>query len=401
MSRPYIICHMMTSLDGKITGEYMNTEGAEYVGDKYDKLHDDFKTKVWICGRVTFDDNFTFYEKVDLTPYQNKCIGREDYIAVKNAEKYAVAVDPHGKLAWKNNTIDYNYRVLSHVVEVLTEDVCDAYLAYLQSINVSYIFAGKDKLDLHILVDKLQRLLGANTLLLEGGGVLNGAFLNAGLIDELSLMLAPSADGSTTNNTLFQMQPDLPNVQPTSFNLKSIVRVGNDGLWLTYTVKNKGNIFMNKNILVAYFSASGVTSKTAKTLAETINADLYAITPEKPYTDADLNWNDKNSRSSIEMSDKSSRPAISGKVDNMDDYDTIFVGFPIWWYIAPTIINTFLESYDLTGKTIIPFATSGGSGMGRTNDYLRGSCKGAKLLDGKLLNRQSAQSIKAWVESIK
>ena len=158
---------------------------------------------------------------------------------------------------------------------------------------------------------------------------------------------------------------------------------------------------MNNKILVAYFSASGVTGKTAKTLAEAINADLYEIAPEKPYTDADLNWNDKNSRSSIEMSDKSSRPAISGKVDNMDDYDTIFVGFPIWWYIAPTIINTFLESYDLTGKTIIPFATSGGSGMGRTNDYLRESCKGAKLLDGKLLNRQSAQSIKVWVESLR
>ena len=237
MSRPYIICHMMTSLDGKITGDYMNTEAADYVGEKYDRLHDDFKTKAWICGRVTFDDNFTFYEKVDLTPFKDKQIAKEDYIAVQNAEKYAVAVDPHGKLAWKNNTIDYNNRVLSHVVEVLTEEVDDAYLAYLQSIKVSYIFAGKDKIDLHILVDKLHNLLGVETLLLEGGGILNGAFLNAGLIDELSLMLAPTADGSTTNNTLFEMQPDLPSIPPTSFSLKSIVRVGSDGLWLTYTVK--------------------------------------------------------------------------------------------------------------------------------------------------------------------
>ncbi len=237
MGKPYVICHMMTSLDGKITGDYMSTVGADYVGEKYDKLHDDFKTKVWVCGRVTFDDNFTFYDKIDLTPYKGVAVAREDFIAVKDAEKYAVSVDPHGKLAWKNNTIDYNNRVLSHVVEVLTEEVDDAYLSYLQSINVSYIFAGKNAIDLNLLVEKLQSLLGANTILLEGGGVLNGAFLNAGLIDELSLMLAPSADGSTTNNTLFEMQPDLPKVNPTSFNLKSIVRVGNDGLWLTYTVK--------------------------------------------------------------------------------------------------------------------------------------------------------------------
>lgn len=237
MNKPYIICHMMTSLDGKITGEYMNTEAADYVGEKYDRLHDDFKAKAWMCGRITFDDNFTFYEKVDLKPFENAVVEREDFIVEAKAEKYSLAVDPHGKLAWKNNTIDYNNRVLSHVVEVLTEQVDDRYLAYLRSIKVSYIFAGKERLDLQLLAEKVKTLLGADTLLLEGGGILNGAFLNAGLIDELSLMLAPAADGSTENNTLFEMQPDLPKAMPTSFHLKSIVRVGSDGLWLTYTVK--------------------------------------------------------------------------------------------------------------------------------------------------------------------
>ena len=116
--------------------------------------------------------------------------------------------------------------------------------------------------------------------------------------------------------------------------------------------------------LVAYFSASGVTAKVAETLAEAIGADIYEIEPAVPYSKADLDWTNQKSRSSVEMSDPTSRPAIAGKRDNMDDYDTVFVGFPIWWYVAPTIINTFLESYDLTGKTIIPFATSGGSGMG-------------------------------------
>jgi len=166
------------------------------------------------------------------------------------------------------------------------------------------------------------------------------------------------------------------------------------------TNKNLKDGNMNKKILVAYFSASGVTAKTAKTLAEVTGGDLYEITPVKPYTDADLNWNDKNSRSSIEMNDKNSRPEIVGKVNNMEDYDVVFVGFPIWWYVAPTIINTFLESYDLSGKTVIPFATSGGSGMGKTNELLQPSCRGAKLLDGRVLNRQTAQNLKLWVDNL-
>ena len=122
--------------------------------------------------------------------------------------------------------------------------------------------------------------------------------------------------------------------------------------------------------LVAYFSASGVTARVAENLADAIGADIFEIQPEVPYSKADLNWMDKKARSTIEMSDPTSRPAIAAKRDNMDEYGIIFVGFPIWWYVAPTIINTFLESYNLKGKTIIPFATSGGSGMGKTNEKL-------------------------------
>lgn len=151
--------------------------------------------------------------------------------------------------------------------------------------------------------------------------------------------------------------------------------------------------------LVAYFSASGVTAKVAEKLSEAIGADLYAIEPEVPYTKADLDWMDKKSRSTIEMNNPASRPAIAGKRDNMNDYDTVFVGFPIWWYVAPTIINTFLESYDLTGKTIIPFATSGGSDMGKTNEKLLPSCKGAKLLDGKVFKASvSGADLAKWAE---
>ena len=153
--------------------------------------------------------------------------------------------------------------------------------------------------------------------------------------------------------------------------------------------------------LVAYFSASGVTAKVAETLSEAIGADLYAIEPEVPYTKADLDWMDKKSRSTIEMNNPASRPAIAGKRDNMNDYDTVFVGFPIWWYVAPTIINTFLESYDLTGKTIIPFATSGGSDMGKTNEKLLPSCKGAKLLNGKVFKASvSGADLAKWAEGL-
>ena len=158
---------------------------------------------------------------------------------------------------------------------------------------------------------------------------------------------------------------------------------------------------MSKKMLVAYFSASGVTAKAAWKLSEAVGADLYEIKPEVPYSREDLDWTDKKSRSSVEMNDPASRPAIAGKMDDMDQYEVVFIGFPIWWYVAPTIINSFLESYDFTGKTIVPFATSGGSGMGNTNERLAPSCPGAVLLEGKMLNGLLEQDeLKAWAESL-
>jgi len=152
--------------------------------------------------------------------------------------------------------------------------------------------------------------------------------------------------------------------------------------------------------LVAYFSASGVTAKVAKALAEAADAGLYEIKPEIPYTKADLNWNDAKARSTIEMNDPSFRPAVADKGANIAAYDVIFVGFPIWWYVAPTIINTFLESYDFSGKTIVPFATSGSSGFGKTMEKLRPSASGAIWKEGRLLNgKQSKEALTKWVES--
>ena len=152
--------------------------------------------------------------------------------------------------------------------------------------------------------------------------------------------------------------------------------------------------------LVAYFSASKVTEKVANKIAGAAGADIYEIKPEIPYTTADLNWMDKKSRSSVEMSDKTIRPAIADKDANVEAYDEIILGFPIWWYVAPTIINTFLESYDFSGKKIVLFATSGGSGFGNTVSELQPSVPGADIVEGKLLNRADKQTIDKFVETL-
>lgn len=151
--------------------------------------------------------------------------------------------------------------------------------------------------------------------------------------------------------------------------------------------------------LVAYFSASGTTAKVAKDLAAAVDGDLFEIAAAVPYTRADLNWNNSSSRSSIEMNDEAARPAIAGTVANMDAYDTVFMGFPVWWYVEPRIIDTFLEAYDFAGKTIVPFATSGGSGLGRAPQRMQALAPGATVRNGGLLNgRPSKAQLANWAE---
>ncbi len=150
--------------------------------------------------------------------------------------------------------------------------------------------------------------------------------------------------------------------------------------------------------LVAYFSASGVTKKAAQQLAEVAGADLHEIKPETPYTDADLDWTDQQSRSSVEMKDKKSRPAITAKLANMQEYDVVYVGFPIWWYTCPTIINTFMEAYDFKGKTVIPFATSGGSTIKKACEDLKATYPNVNWKEGKLLNRTSKEEMEKWMK---
>ena len=152
--------------------------------------------------------------------------------------------------------------------------------------------------------------------------------------------------------------------------------------------------------LVAYFSASGVTKAAAERLAKAIGADIFEIKPKVPYTRADLDWTNKSSRSSIECSDTDSRPEIAERLSDISGYDTVFIGFPIWWYVAPKIIDTFVENYDFSGKTMIPFATSGGSGMGRTVEVLKSLCPFANWKGGKVINNMSEKALADWADSL-
>jgi len=169
---------------------------------------------------------------------------------------------------------------------------------------------------------------------------------------------------------------------------------------LTYVgAKAEEKTMTDKKVLVAYFSATGVTAKVAEKLSKVTGGDLFEIKPSTPYSNADLNWLDKQSRSSIEMSDHRSRPEIATKVENIEKYDVIFVGFPIWWYREPSIIDTFMESYDFSGKMIVPFATSGGSSIGQCGENMQKLAPDAKVFMGdRFQSKVSEEELKSWAE---
>jgi riboflavin biosynthesis pyrimidine reductase len=230
---------MLTSLDGKIIGDYLEEERTQYFIDEYEKIHERYECKAWMCGRITMEENFTFGHKLDLTHENIPSMPRTDYVATTDAKTYAIAVDSFGKLGWTKNYISEwsENRTEDHIVEVLTEQVSDAYLAYLQKIGISYIFGGKKQLDLMMVVQKLKKLFSIDKIMLEGGGVINGAFLTEGLIDELSLVLVPITDGSTNSLTLFESSPHLPKTRPVNFHLKEIEKLDDGGLWMNYVTK--------------------------------------------------------------------------------------------------------------------------------------------------------------------
>lgn len=241
MERPYIICHMLTSLDGKITGDYLEEERTAYFIDEYEKIHERYGCKAWMCGRVTMEEHFTLGHKLDLTHENIPNIPRTDFVATTDVKTYVIAVDPSGKLGWTKNYIsEWNEnRTEDHIIEVLTEQVSDAYLYHLKNLGISYIFGGKEQLDFTLVAQKLKNLFSIDQLILEGGGVLNGSFLKEGLIDELSLVLVPLADGSSNSLTLFETSSHIQKTKPVNFHLKAIEKLDDGGLWMRYVTKNE------------------------------------------------------------------------------------------------------------------------------------------------------------------
>ena len=208
----------------------------------------------------------------------------------------------------------------------------------------------------------------------------------------LTMILGLAACGNSASQT------EQPSTEDTSVESKADTNSAENSTDMENTDNQD---VQDHKVLVAYFSATGTTKGVAEHIANGLNADIYEIVPENPYTDADLNYNDNNSRTTIEMNDPNARPAISGSVENMEQYDIIFVGYPIWWGEAPRIVSTFMESYDFSGKTIVPFCTSGGSGIGSSASNLERLTSGATWLDGRRLNGSDSQdTVMEWVNGL-
>lgn len=237
MDRPYLFCHMLTSLDGKIMGNYMDLPACEPAGELfYDIAFGDepfYRHQGWLSGRVTTDDNFTHYRTPDLDPAAPP-VPPGDFIAGK-APMYYVSVDPRGVLGWQENTVTYE-TTTAQVIEVLTGQASNAYKAFLRQKGISYLLAGEDKLDYALLLEKLKGLFGIQVLMLGGGGVLNWSFLQAGLCDEVSIVVAPAADGNPTTQSLFLAKEGLSTDKPISFILLGAQAAEGNALWLHYRV---------------------------------------------------------------------------------------------------------------------------------------------------------------------
>lgn len=237
MDRPYLFCHMLTSLDGKIMGNYMDLPACEPAGELfYDIAFGDepfYRHQGWLSGRVTTDDNFTHYRTPDLDPAAPP-VPPGDFIAGK-APMYYVSVDPRGVLGWQENTVTYE-TTTAQVIEVLTGQASNAYKAFLRQKGISYLLAGEDKLDYALLLEKLKGLFGIQVLMLGGGGVLNWSFLQAGLCDEVSIVVAPAADGNPTTQSLFLAKEGLSTDKAISFTLLGAQAAEGNALWLRYRV---------------------------------------------------------------------------------------------------------------------------------------------------------------------
>jgi riboflavin biosynthesis pyrimidine reductase len=236
MERPYTICHILSALDGKITGAFMGTKTAQTVSEEYARIRSEYQADAWLYGTVTTKE-FTQGRKPELDSVTEVPDG--DFVAENDAALYYVSVDTQGEIGWESGIFRKAGRPDAHVIEVLTERTAPAYRAYLRKRGVSYILAGSEMLDSKIVAEKLYRLFGIGTLLICGGGTINWTFLQQGVVDELSLLLAPVADGNPDSVTVFEKSALLPPGEPAAFRLKNIERLKGDGVRLVYTVNSR------------------------------------------------------------------------------------------------------------------------------------------------------------------
>lgn len=235
--RPFVVCHMVSALDGKISGEYFETEEIKPVLAASNHIREQFHCEAVLYGATTMAETYAD-GYIDELPDTSESYPRTDYIAPCEVNSYYVAIDIEGRIRWENKYIEKRGRQKSQVIEVLTENISDRYLAYLRSLDISYIFAGECTLDCGVLLKKLADIFGIRRLMISGGGIVNWSFLQAGLIDELSLVLCPLTDGENNTAAVFDRSPYLPDGIPVAFTLENVQTLPGDGLWLVYRPKN-------------------------------------------------------------------------------------------------------------------------------------------------------------------
>ena len=237
MNRPYMICHILSALNGKISGSFMGTMSNRFMGGEYARIRESYHANAWLYGTITTKE-FTG-NKRPLLNKNNSVVPEGDYVAAKDAELYYVSIDTEGEIGWTSGTFKRRGCPDAHVIEVVTENTSKAYLEYLREHKVSYILAGENELDCKIVGEKLYRLFGIETVLICGGGMIDWTFVQQGMVDELSLLISPSADGEPNTPSIFEAGPFLKNSVPVEFQLKTVERLGENGLRLVYLTEQK------------------------------------------------------------------------------------------------------------------------------------------------------------------
>ena len=240
MNRPYVICHMLASLDGKIDGEFFSAPECAPAVQQFAKVRTVYNCNATLYGTTTMEGGYADGQ-IGTLPKSDTVYSREDYVAVSDVDNYIVSLDPQGVLAFSGKYLEKKNRPKAHIIEVLSEQVSSDYLAYLRSLDISYVITGKEQLDCKLLLEKLKSLFGIEKLMISGGGLTNWSFVQENLIDELSLVIAPVADGGCESATIFEKAGFLPHRSPAAFTLKAARQIEGDTLWLRYLLKKQNN----------------------------------------------------------------------------------------------------------------------------------------------------------------